>query len=52
MDKIIDLKGLNGLYLFADKFQDNDLFRELIISLNISIKYFLFYIYLFMKYLF
>lgn len=29
MDKVINLKGLNGIYLFADTFQDNDLFDEL-----------------------
>jgi hypothetical protein len=29
MDKVINLKGLNGVYLFADTFQDNDLFNEL-----------------------
>lgn len=39
MDKIIDLKGLNGLYLFADKFQDNDLFAELTKFKYINCKY-------------
>lgn len=39
MDKIIDLKGLNGLYLFADKFQDNDLFIELTKFKYINCKY-------------
>lgn len=39
MDKIIDLKGLNGLYLFADKFQDNDLFTELTKFKYINCKY-------------